>query len=451
MRHSLAMTVAATWAVASSLGAQESTALLGVDAELGDYGLADLGNVMRGRISLVHDPAGDRIELQFVRSTEVATPPPFAPSEAIERPSAAPTESGLKAMWVWNTAELIQDRRERDAFLTFVETQGIERVFLYLPAGEGERPSAGYIPFDGSALAPLLAALHARGALTYALDGDPDYVREENRAGVLRTVRRVAEHNDTHRPEGRFLGVRYDIEPYLVRGFQGPQRAQILGDYVRLLADVAEVAHEAGLVVGVDLPFWFDASDEETGEPFEADLDGVRRPVLDHVMAAVDDVAIMAYRTDALGPDGVVKHASGELALGRASGVGVFVGVETTLIHDEELFTFSGHARIGLPTLRDAAWVFLEDRGESRVKVWLARGEQAIAALERQTPDVAALRYWFAGQPISLPGDRLSFYSLGPDAMETMTDQIVLQFGQDSAFLGLAFHDYRGLSALLQR
>ena len=451
LRHSLAMTVVTMMVAASSLDAQASTPLFGVDAELGDYGLTDLSSVMRGRVSLVHDPAGDRIQLNFVRSTEVPPPPPPAPPEAIERPSEAPIESGLKALWVWNTAELIRDSAERDVFLTFVETQGIERIFLYLASAEGARPSAGYIPFDGSALAPLLAALHARGALTYALDGDPNYVREENRAGILRTVRRVAEHNRTHEPEERFLGVRYDVEPYLLPGFQGPQRGQILGDYVSMLADVAEEAHAAGLLVGADVPFWFDGGDEETGEPFEAELDGERRPVLEHVMAVVDDMAIMAYRTDAYGPSGALVRAAGEVELGRRSGVGVFVGVETTRLYDEELYTFRGEARVGIPTLRDAAWVFLEDRGDGRVRVWFANGEEAVATLERQTPDVEALRYWFAGRPVSLPGDWLSFYSLGSDAMETVTGQIVFQFGDDPAFLGLAFHDYRGLSALLER
>lgn len=445
------MTVASALAGASSLGAQDQASLLSVDAELADYGLAAPAGVLRGRISLVHDPAGDRIVLHFLRTTAVATPPPLAPTEVVEGPGGAPGRAGLKAMWVWNTAELIADPAERDAFLAFVETQTIERVFLYLPAADGQRPSSGFIPFDGSTLAPLLAELHTRGALTYALDGDPDYVHAENRAGILGTVRRVADYNRGRPRRERFLGVRYDVEPYLLPGFQGPRRAQILDDYVSLLADFAEEAHAAGLVVGADVPFWLDAGDEETGEPFEATLEGERRPVLEHVMSTVDDVAIMAYRTNAFGADGVLTHASGEIALGGGTGAGVFVGVETTRRSDEELYTFGGDARFGLPAVRDTTWVVLEDRGEGRVRVWFADGERAVAELERQTPEVGSLRYWFAGQPIPLPGERLSFYSLGPDAMETVADQIRRQFGHLPAFLGLAFHDYRGLSALLRR
>jgi hypothetical protein len=86
-----------------------------------------------------------------------------------------------------------------------------------------------------------------------------------------------------------------------------------------------------------------------------------------------------------------------------------------------------------------------------RVRVSLASGETALDELEQQAPDSSLLRTWFAGQPVSLPGDLLSFYSLGPDAMDALARRVVAQFGDEPAFLGLAFHDYRGLSALLQR
>jgi hypothetical protein len=166
-------------------------------------------------------------------------------------------------------------------------------------------------------------------------------------------------------------------------------------------------------------------------------------------MSTVDDVGLMAYRTSAFGPDGVLTHAAGEISLGGDTGVGVFVGVETTRLHDEELYTFRGDARFGGPPVPDTTWVFMEDLGSDRVRVWLALGSDAVAELERRVDDVGTLRYWFAGPPVPLPGDRLSFYSFGADAMQAVTDEIVRHFGGNPAFLGLAYHDYRGLSALL--
>ena len=451
LRISLAVTVVTVLAAAPSLGAQETHPLLSIDGRLGDYGLADLDSVLRGRVALVRDPAGVRIALQLLRSTLAPAVSAGESTPPSDPPPDGPVATGLNALWVWNTRELLQSTSERKTFLDFVEAQAIQRVFLYLPAAEGEQPTAGYIPFDGGALAPLLAELHRRGALTYALDGDPYYVLEENHAGVLRTVERVVDYNRSHEPEERFFGMRYDVEPYLAQGFQGPRRQQILDGYVALLAKVAAVTQRAGLELGADIPFWFDEGDEETGEPFEAVLHGIRGSVLDHVMAHVDDVGIMAYRTRADGPNGVLLQSSGEMARGRAGDVGVFVGVETTHLYDEELYTFRGTPRVGLPTLRDATWIVLEDRGEDLVRVWFASGGEALDELARQTPNPNALRTWFAGQPVAVPGDLLSFYALGQDAMDILTSRVVQHFGADPAFLGLAFHDYRGLSALLKR
>jgi len=450
-RHLLAVTASITLAAASGATAQEPLRLWSVEADLFDFGIDWVGSVQRGRVSLVHDPAGDRIVLHFLRTVQRATPPPTPSPESLPRPTGDPAQPGLKALWVWNTAEILADPRERARFLGFIEAQGIDRVFLYLPAAEGERPEAGYIPFDGSALAPLLRGLHARGALTYALDGDPDYVREENRAGILRTIDRVAEHNRTHAAEERFHGVRYDIEPYLLRGFQGPRRGAILADWFTVISTIAGRASTQGLAVGIDIPFWLDAGDEETGEPFEAVLGDERYPILDLLMGVVDDIGLMAYRTSAFGPDGVLVNAAGEIRLGHEERARVFVGVETTRLYDEELFTFRGDVRMGEPPVPDTTWVFMEDLGGDRVRVWLAQGADAVSELGRRVDDMGALRYWFAGQRTPLPGDRLSFYGLGPDAMQAVADEIVRHFGGDPAFLGLAYHDYRGLSALLER
>ena len=91
-------------------------------------------------------------------------PPP------VPEPSASPDVSTRQtALWVWNTKELIRDEVERDVFLGFIEAESITRVFLYLASADGASPAAGYIPFSTEEIGPLVAALRARGALTYAL------------------------------------------------------------------------------------------------------------------------------------------------------------------------------------------------------------------------------------------------------------------------------------------
>jgi hypothetical protein len=351
---------------------------------------------------------------------------------------------------VWSTEELLADASARATFLEFVRQRRIDRVFLQLVPGPGLASSAGFVPFDGALLGPLVAELRARGALTYALDGDPRYVRPENHAGVLRTVARVADHNRRVPPEQRFYGVRYDVEPYILPGFQGPRRAAILADYVRLVEAVSGAARAAELAVGLDIPFWLDGRDEVTGARFEALLDGRPTPVLARLLELADDMAVMAYRTFADGPDGVLAHTHEELARAAGQDVEVFVGIETTPLADERRYTFRGRGRSGLPTVAEAPWIVLEEREDEPARVWLVQGAEALGALAEATSGSASLRHWFAGTPVPLPGSALSFHSLGAEAMVRTAEEVLARLGGSAAFRGIAYHDYSGLRALLE-
>lgn len=434
------------------LQAQESLPLLSVEVDLAAYGIHGPEGVRRGRVSLAYAPEGVRLGMYYLRDTPTLPrftyPEPPSPPE----PSASPDVSTRQtALWVWNTEELIHDGAERDVFLGFVEAESITRVFLYLASAEGASPAAGYIPFSSEEMGPLVADLRARGALTYALDGDRDYVLEENHEGVYRTVRRLVEHNATVPPAQRFHGVRYDIEPYLTAGFQGPGRAKLLDAYVELIAGVSRIAREGGLAVAVDIPFWFDSPDEETGIYMEAVLNGERRRILEHIMSLVDDIAIMDYRTSAQGPDGALAHAYGELELGAEMGVDVFVGVETTRLLDEDLHTFYGPAGEGLPTRGGVRWIVLEEDRDGQARIWLVDSEEALAEITILTQGARSLRHWPAGRPIRVAADKQSFHNLGRDHMRDVTREVVRHLVGQPAFVGLAFHDYRGLRELLSR
>ncbi len=444
--------LASALAIGGPLLAQEPLPPLVAEVALADYGVESVVDVLHGRVAVVHDPQGARLVLHFLRTTPPATGLP--PEEPAPEPGTGPGGDGevLTALWVWRTEELLGDAEERASFLELIEDMGVDRVFLYVPAAEGERPQAGYVPFDGARLGPLLAELRARGALAYALDGDPEYVRPENHAGVLRTVARVAEHNRRVPPEQRFHGVRLDVEPYILPSFQGPAREQILGDYVALMARISAAAREAGLAFGTDIPFWLDGRDEITGEPFLAVHEGERAPVLGHLLGLVDDVAIMAYRTFANGPDGVFAHTRGELSSAQARGVGVFVGVETTPIWDEDLYTLRGRGRRGLPSDGDAPWIVAQETGGGAATIWFVDSPAALVLLaERLGGEATGVTHWFAGQPVPLPGSRLSFHRLGVEAMLGVSAQLLQGLSGHGAFRGLAFHDYRGLSTLLGR
>jgi hypothetical protein len=403
-------------------------------------------------VAVAYKPGGAELSLYYVRTD--AIPPRLAPPDPppLPEPSVEPVEGTRQtALWVWTTEALILDLEERATFLDFVEQQGITRVFLYLAAAQGERPSAGYIPFSSEEVGPLLAELRTRGALAYALDGDKDYVLEENHAGVYRTVERLVEHNRSVPPEQRFHGVRYDIEPYLAQGFQGPARQQRLDAYVELIAGVSAIAKPAGLAVAVDIPFWFDAPDEETGTYMEATLAGTKAPILEHIMSVVDDIAIMDYRTNAMGPNGALAHAYHELELGERMDIDVYVGVETIQLPDEDLHTFWGPVTEGLPPRGTTRWIVLEGGADDRTRLWLVDSDAALTELADRTADARSLRHWPAGRAARVSADAQSFHNLGRDRMREVTSEVLQYFGVRPAFVGFAFHDYRGLRELISR
>lgn len=430
--------------------AQHTLPLLRADIDLEAYGIDSPAEVGRGQLSIVYGRDGVELVTYYLRTDPIRPRVELPPPPAYPTPLDEVVATRETALWVWNTAEILADRHERTRFLDFIAGQGITKVFLYLPPAEGERAYRGFIPFDGAVMGPLLADLHARGAGAYALDGDRYYVLEENHEGVFRTVGNLVEYNRSAPPEERFHGVRYDIEPYLVPGFQAGRRAELLDGYVRLIAGASEIAREGGLAMAVDVPLWFDAPNEETGEEMLATLDGETAPVLEHVMKYVDDLAIMDYRTSALGPNGAVVHAMGELALGEEMGVDVYVGVETVDLPDEDLVTFFGPSDDGLPPHAETRWVVLEESASGEARVWIVEGEDALTQLSRKTEGARMLRHWAAGRPSRIAADALTFYDLGAEKMREVTDEIVRYLATSPAFVGLAYHEYRTMRELLE-
>ncbi len=430
--------------------AQEPLPLLETTVDPVHFGLEGAGDIARGRVSIVYAPEGIELVVHHVRSdavqprTTYAQPPllpePLAPSDVV---------AGQRALWVWETRAILDDVAERALFLDFVRDQELTRIFLLIPPGRGTTYSAGFIPFSSAEVGPLVAELRARGALAYALDGDPSYALPENHAGVVRTVERVVEHNRTVPEEQRFHGVRYDIEPYLVPGFQGSRRQALLDGYLTVIDRASQVAREGGLAFAVDVPFWLDAPDEETGVYLEGTLEGRRAPVLEHIMASVDDMAIMDYRTSALGPNGAVVQAYNEIEMASDFGVDVFVGVETTRVNDEDMHTFFGEPTEGLPTDAQARWVVLTAGDTTPPRLWLVDSAEALSELERRVTGANLVRHWPAGRPTRVAGDLQSFYALGADRLREVSGEIVRHLASRPAFVGLAFHDFAGYRALL--
>lgn len=390
--------------------------------------------------------------ISFSRSAGTLADLPRAQSTGTpERPAA-------RATWVWHTAELIRDAAARDELIGFLRAERFDVVFLQLPDSAGGTRLPGEIVPDGAGLRPVVGALQAAGIRVYALDGYKRYALREYHEGVLRTIDHVARYNEAVPPAERFDGIRHDIEPYIMPGFDGPQREPILVQFLEIAARSAERARAAGLHYGVDIPFWYDAPDPDTGEPALVTFRGTRRPASEHIIDIADDVAILDYRTSAWGADGTIRHAEGELGYAASAGKPVLVGLETAPLADEELIDFAGEPVTDPGSIDEARGaIVLSSLAADSVRIafvaadLLGDADALGAALQQAGVDASHALWWPVRSRTPVPADRLSFARRGESALQRTMEETVLGLSASPAFAGFAIHEARTYRALVGR
>ena len=250
----------------------------------------------------------------------------------------------------------------------------------------------------------------------------------------------VIDYNTAVPPEARFVGVHLDVEPYLLDGWS-TAREEIVAGYLRMLDVVRARTADAGLELDVAVPFWFDsvAVHRQVGDRVE------RLSLTEEVLARVDSIAVMDYRTETGGSNGLLALGAGELAAAAEQGRDVWIGLETTWLPDQTFVRFRGEARAGLPESGEQDWWVVETPGT----LWAVRGDALDELGDRlQDIDLAQTRHWPA-HAVEVPASRQTFYDLGFKALLETMRQTVAQLDGHPAFAGLALHYDRPLRRLL--
>ncbi len=258
--------------------------------------------------------------------------------------------SSNKAMWLWETEKILKSPEKQRIFLDFCKRQQITDLFVQIPY-QAEKGEKGWTIFwDSAGMRPLLSKLNQAGIRVHALDGDPRFVLKEWHGRSIGFLEKIIQYNQTVSPKERFYGIRYDSEPYLLPNFGGIHKESLLKEYLELAEKSQALAQQAGLIFGVDIPFWFDGFNEFF-EP-TATIEG--RPMSELIIDVVDNVGIMDYRTVAYGADGVIAHGTNELRYAAKKGKKVFIGLETVSLPDETIYNFGpkgGGSRLLIETI----------------------------------------------------------------------------------------------------
>jgi hypothetical protein len=209
-----------------------------------------------------------------------------------------------RSRWIWDVAGAL---REPEKFAEAMQRERLSAVYLQVPP-------------DPEAFAPLLDALSRRSIRAYALDGAPD--SGDDRSGLLRVLAGVVAFNSRHATG--FAGFEVDVEPYVRPGFSLSEEAHYRR-YLDLLAAL-RAQRPPGFEFSAVIPFWY-SQKEVNGESLVA-------AILEHV----DSLAIMAYRTN---PTEIEALSKPTLCRAALAGKPVRVGLESTLLKDEEHYIVS--------------------------------------------------------------------------------------------------------------
>ena len=230
-----------------------------------------------------------------------------------------------RAIWMWeeDSYALLEHPQQAADALRFLQRKGIQTLYLYADAHHGRlllRSHPGHY-------ARLIRQLHQGGIRVHALLGSwplhtERYVLPEYRTEALAMLQRVIDYNLAAEPEARFDGVNLDIEPHVLDAWPA-QRERLLKGFIELSEAFMALKRRANvaLQIGPAIPFWLDGIAIQHGSR--------SRPASEFLQDIYDHVVLMDYRNRAEGPDGILSHASEELAYARQIGKPVLIGIET--------------------------------------------------------------------------------------------------------------------------
>ncbi|MDD4879154.1 MAG: hypothetical protein PHR22_01700 [Candidatus Omnitrophica bacterium] len=242
-------------------------------------------------------------------------------------PHEQPARVINRAMWEWNSIEPILKEDKRKELFDFCEKHKINELFAQLhyslSGGQDVKCELSY----KDQLRSFLKDAHERKIRVHALDGDPTLILRGNHPKLLAEVKAILEFNAQGKPGERYDGIHLDNEPYLLVGYNGPFRKEVLLQFLEANKKCMDLMRASGrdVVYGVDIPYWF----LEKGAGVDVKFGGTVKPVGEHIIDITDNIGVMDYRNFADGDDGIIAHGREEVEYATKAGKKVYIGVET--------------------------------------------------------------------------------------------------------------------------
>jgi hypothetical protein len=260
------------------------------------------------------------------------------------------------AMWDWSYKSAI-DASQRAELIAFCQKNGIQRIFLqisyaFVTSKNGTVECTIHNPKEAR---EFLADAHKAGLKIDAMDGASNFALKPWHPYVLSQVDSIIAFNKAGKPNERYDGIHYDIEPYTLKEFRTGQKESISLQYLELMSKIAAKMKKSGMYFGIAIPFWLEQPGDDGKINVVVTWNKQEKPLSYHLLDIVDEIAIMDYRTQAEGDNGTIRHAKDEIAYADKVQKKVWVGLETSEVRgDPPTISFFGHPVSDLNQVRDA-------------------------------------------------------------------------------------------------
>ena len=222
-----------------------------------------------------------------------------------------------RSTWLWNTSLI---KTQPDVILLFLQQKGVKQVYLQV---DQSMPISYYQSFIGKA--------SANNIQVHALDGAPDWASAAGITKMDTFLNWLQNYQRQTSSSQRFAGIHLDVEPYLYKGWTSNYKGTVL-DYQTALTKAKNFAKQQGIVIGADIPFWFD-------EQSYSNKYG-KGSLAKWVIQNTDIPTVMAYRDLAEGSNGIIALIKNEMQIASTLGKTIAIGVETGQTTEGSQVTF---------------------------------------------------------------------------------------------------------------
>lgn len=217
--------------------------------------------------------------------------------------------------WIWDS-KMIETKQ--DQMLQFASDHDV--TVIYLQINRDIKPNV-YADFVRSA--------GAKQIRVEALAGRPDWAYKTKQEEIHKFIAWVDQYNASAKPQERFVGLHFDIEPYLLAEWT-TNNTSVLENWMDNLRFIERETRGNGLSISLDVPYW---------------LNKIKVPGTDYSISAwllekFDCLVIMDYRNHALGKNGIVDNAGAMLREASTLKKKVVVAVETARSTESDRTSF---------------------------------------------------------------------------------------------------------------